>query len=368
LTLIEMQSTMQRIIHRKQERIVALTLRTAEKKIEANIQKEWYENGLILMEIRDRRLYKEKYGTFEEYVEKRWDWSRVRAHHMISAAQNYQLLAAQNVNKNAVFVNKTDPIQLPKNEAQVRPLSSLETPEERVHVWKMAVDAAEEQGKTTPTMAIVEKAVEEFKAEPISLNPVDAPDYKFTSSSSGVLYGSGLLLGTKVQTAGENDECYTPAYAVKALLPHLEKFIGKTIWCPFDKESSQFVQVLREHGHTVVHSHIDQGLDFYVTDPDQWDVMVSNPPFTNKRQIFERAISFGKPFALIMSNTWLNDAAPKQIFRDINFQLLMFEERMKFLNQDNSENKITFSSSYFCRDFLTDAIMFDSLKEYGYGE
>ena len=75
---------------------MALTLRTAERKIEANIQKEWYENGLILMEIRDRRLYKEKYGTFEEYVEKRWDWARARAYKMIDAAQNYQLLEAQN--------------------------------------------------------------------------------------------------------------------------------------------------------------------------------------------------------------------------------------------------------------------------------
>jgi hypothetical protein len=309
------------------------------------------------MEIRDRRLYKEKYGTFEEYVEKRWDWGPRRPYQMIDAAQNYQLLASNSVHQNGSLVHKTDPIPLPKNESQVRPLSSLETPEERVHVWKMAVDAAEEQGKATPTRAIVEKAVEEFKADPVILEPVAKPEIKFTSSSSGVLYADGA-----------NDECYTPAYAVKALLPHLEKFRGQTIWCPFDKPDSNFVIVLREAGHKVIHSHIDQGLDFYSTDPDQWDVMVSNPPFTNKRQIFERAISFGKPFALIMSNTWLNDAAPKQVFRNINFQLLMFEERMKFLNQDNSENKITFSSSYFCRDFLTDAIMFDSLKGYGYGE
>jgi len=46
---------------------------------------------------------------------------------------------------------------------------------------------------------------------------------------------------------------------------------------------------------------------------------------------------------------------------------LMFEERMKFMNQDNSENKITFSSSYFCVDVLDQQIMFDSLKGYGYG-
>ena len=32
--------------------------------------------------------------------------------------------------------------------------------------------------------------------------------------------------------------------------------------------------------------------------------------FTNKRAFFERAIELGKPFALLMANTWLNDRAP----------------------------------------------------------
>jgi hypothetical protein len=336
---------------------MALTLRAAERKIEANIQKEWYENGLILMEIRDRELYKAKYASFENYVSERWDWNRDRAYKMISGAQNYQLLAGANVSQNAVLGYTGSPSILPKNERQVRPLDSLSEPEEKVHVWNMAVAEAVERGKKVPTQAIVEECVTAFKAAPVELAPVERPSFTFTSNSPDVLYSHG-----------DNDECYTPAYAVRALLPHLERFRGKTIWCPFDLETSQFVVVLREAGHTVIHSHISQGLDFYNTDPVDWDLIVSNPPFTAKRRIFERAIEFGKPFALIMSNTWLNDSAPKQIFKNINFQILMFEERMKFLNQDNDENRITFSSSYFCRDFLEDAITFDSLKEYGYGD
>lgn len=88
---------------------------------------------------------------------------------------------------------------------------------------------------------------------------------------------------------------------------------------------------------------------------------MSNPPFTNKRKIFERALEFDKPFALIMSNTWLNDSAPKQIFRDKELQLLMFEERMKFSNNGKIENKITFSSSYFCYKFLPKQIIMEKL-------
>lgn len=42
----------------------------------------------------------------------------------------------------------------------------------------------------------------------------------------------------------KGDEYYTPRYAVEIILPYLEKF--SHIWCPFDKEHSQFVKVLQE--------------------------------------------------------------------------------------------------------------------------
>ena len=43
---------------------------------------------------------------------------------------------------------------------------------------------------------------------------------------------------------GKNDECETLDYAVKPILKYLPK--DKTIWCPFDKETSQFyIQLCR---------------------------------------------------------------------------------------------------------------------------
>jgi hypothetical protein len=99
--------------------------------------------------------------------------------------------------------------------------------------------------------------------------------------------------------------------------------------------------------------------------PDEhWDVIVSNPPFTNKRKFFERALSLGKPFALLLSNTWLNDSAPKQIFTDKDLQLLMFDKRMEFIQTDSRvNNKITFSSSYFCWNFLPKQIIMAKLEK-----
>ena len=154
----------------------------------------------------------------------------------------------------------------------------------------------------------------------------------------------------------------TPRYGVLPIVKYLPK--DKIIWCPFDKEDSEFVKVLTEQGYKVVYSHIENGQDFYTYEPEEWDILVSNPPFTNKRQIFERALSFDKPFALIMSNTWLNDSAPKQIFRDKQLQILFFEERMKFSNNGVVQNKITFSSSYFCYNLLPKDIVMDKLSNY----
>lgn len=160
---------------------------------------------------------------------------------------------------------------------------------------------------------------------------------------------------------GKNDECYTLDYAVEPILKYIPK--GATVWCPFDKVDSEFVQQISKN-NMVIFSHIEKDMDFFEYEPIvHWDVMISNPPFTNKRKFFERALSFGKPFALIMTNTWLNDAAPKQLFKDKELQLLMFDKRMEFSVNGVIDKKITFSSSYYCWNFLPKQIIMETLNK-----
>ena len=160
---------------------------------------------------------------------------------------------------------------------------------------------------------------------------------------------------------GKNDECYTPKNAVVPIIKYIpKKYI---VWCPFDKEDSEFVIELKRAGYEVVNSHIEYGQDFYEYEPKKWDCIISNPPYTNKRKIFERALSFNKPFALLMSNTWLNDSAPKQLFRNKQLQLLMFEERIKYINNGVVNNKITFSSSYYCYNLLPKDIIMEKIEQ-----
>jgi hypothetical protein len=162
-------------------------------------------------------------------------------------------------------------------------------------------------------------------------------------------------------SVGDNDECYTPSYGVTPILKYIPKNV--VVWCPFDTEESEFVKQISNQ-NSVVYSHISLRQDFFTYEPYHWDIIVSNPPFTNKRKFFERALSFNKPFALIMTNTWLNDSAPKQLFKNKDLQLLMFDKRMKFNNPDGRSNdKITFSSSYYCWNFLPKQIIMENLND-----
>ena len=160
--------------------------------------------------------------------------------------------------------------------------------------------------------------------------------------------------------SGGGDEAYTPAYGVTPIIKYIPK--DAKVWCPFDTKESEFVKQISQT-NSIEYSHISEGKDFFTYETFHWDVIVSNPPFTNKRKYFERALSFGKPFALIMTNTWLNDSAPKQLFKDKDLQLLMFDKRMKFISPDGRPNdKITFSSSYYCWNFLPKQIVMEELK------
>jgi len=160
-------------------------------------------------------------------------------------------------------------------------------------------------------------------------------------------------------SADANDECYTPDYAVQAILEYIPH--DAIVWCPFDTHESEFVIQIRKT-NKVVYSHIKDGKDFFNYEPKKWDMIISNPPFSNKRLFFERALSFNKPFALIMTNTWLNDKFSKWVYHEAKreMQLLMFDKRIHFLNNKTVKKNTTFSSSYFCCDFLPKQII---LKE-----
>lgn len=116
-----------------------------EKIIEKGIR-TFIEVGTALLEIKDRRLYREKFKTFEIYCHDRWGFGAHRAYQLIDASVVVQELS-------------TTVDILPANESQARPLVGLE-PDEQKEVWSIAVESTD--GK--PTGKAVQDAVATVKA------------------------------------------------------------------------------------------------------------------------------------------------------------------------------------------------------------
>jgi hypothetical protein len=158
-----------------------------------------------------------------------------------------------------------------------------------------------------------------------------------------------------------DDESYTPKYGVLPILKYIPE--DAIVWCPFDTEESEYVKEIGKT-HKVVYSHINKGQDFFEYEPNEWDIMISNPPFKNKRQFFERALSFNKPIGLLMTCAWLNDKYSKWVFKEANrdMELLLFDKRIHFEQYGETKKKTTFSSAYFCSGLLPKQIIIEEMQ------
>jgi len=153
-----------------------------------------------------------------------------------------------------------------------------------------------------------------------------------------------------VSKTGKGDEYYTPKYVVEILLPYLKKKENiKTIWCPCDREESEFVKVLFKAGYNVIYSHIDYGQDFLTFEPlEEYDAIITNPPFSIKNDIIKRCIELDKPFALLLSATCIQSKSLINILsRAKKFEFLMLDRRISY-----NGDRPPFPSWYFTSQIL----------------
>ena len=154
------------------------------------------------------------------------------------------------------------------------------------------------------------------------------------------------------------DEYYTPSILVNMLIPYLEKwerdFIEREgyrplIWLPFDTEDSQYYKILKTR-FQVVRSHLNDDKDFFTYQPSQFDIIVSNPPFSKKLEIMERiAFDLKRPFVLLMNMMAINYQNIGNFFQFVGkeIQFIIPDKKVSF-----DGNTSSFCSGYVCYDFI----------------
>lgn len=135
-----------------------------------------------------------------------------------------------------------------------------------------------------------------------------------------------------------DDEWYTPYESAEDLCRYALLLAPKNIivWAPFDNENSNIVKVLKEWGYQVVYSHLSEGKDFYQYEPEKWDIIISNPPFKNKRIMLQRMLSFKKPFYLLMGTSMFMQNGLASTLNHLHFYFLPVP-LIYFNNKDESK-------------------------------
>lgn len=136
-----------------------------------------------------------------------------------------------------------------------------------------------------------------------------------------------------------DDEYYTPDYAWQMIEDYLPK--NKVIWEAFNGDGTS-TNHLREMGCNVVS---DPDANFF--ENNLGEIVVSNPPFSIKKEVLERLYILNKPFILIMPSHSLYNEYMRPFLSDMT--LIAPRKRIAFISSNGELTKrCPFFSTFFC--------------------
>jgi hypothetical protein len=142
----------------------------------------------------------------------------------------------------------------------------------------------------------------------------------------------------------KHDDYMTPKYAWENIEQYIPK--DKVIWEAFygDGESGNH---LRELGFNVIHEPID----FF--ENNKGDIIVSNPPFSQSKQVMDRLYELDKPFVIIFPSSKINTQYFRK-WKDKALQIIIPRKRIHFDKKVEGETPKDYKSScnfdcfYYC--------------------
>ena len=159
----------------------------------------------------------------------------------------------------------------------------------------------------------------------------------------------------------KNDEYYTPTYAVEPILKYLKP--NSVVWCPFDKQESEFVKVLTKNGFKVIYGHIETGQDFFEVESPKCDYIISNPPYSLKGEVFKKLFEINKPFAMLINFQGIFDHKQRfEMFKNNRTEMLWLSPRVNYIKpEQTTASGVPFQSGYLCSGIFENQLNFEFL-------
>ena len=161
------------------------------------------------------------------------------------------------------------------------------------------------------------------------------------------------MAGFHTKTFLKHDDYMTPKYAwenIKHLIPE-----NIVIYEPFygDGKSGEILTELLPNNN-IIHEEIDF-FEHYINSFD-YDMVISNPPFTKYKEILTALLEADKPFILIMPSSKINTQTFRTLFKNKNdkLQIIIPRTRIHFEKKVDGDIPIDYKSScnfdcfYYC--------------------
>ena len=126
---------------------------------------------------------------------------------------------------------------------------------------------------------------------------------------------------------GNSNDFQTPPESLEPLLPYLKK--EWTIWeCACGK--GNLVKELERLEYNIIGTDVLTGQDFLTYQPEKFDCIITNPPFSIKQKFIERCYQLNKPFALLLPLTTFETAKRQELFKKYGLEVIFFDKRINF--------------------------------------
>ena len=132
----------------------------------------------------------------------------------------------------------------------------------------------------------------------------------------------------KLLEAGHTDEIYTPAYALKPLLPFIPpsvKVVWETAW-----GQGHLAKHLSDAGYSVAGG---PGEDFFLPfdSHQEAEMTITNPPYSIKDKWIKRTYEIGLPFALLLPVAAIGGKRRTRLYTKYGMQLIVPDCRVNFI-------------------------------------
>ncbi len=146
------------------------------------------------------------------------------------------------------------------------------------------------------------------------------------------------------KTFAVHDDYMTPASAWHNIAHLLPK--DKVLWEPFYGDGTSGQNLRNATGCEVIH----KPEDFFTYEAG--DIVVTNPPFSKKKEVFARLKALGKPFVAICPASMLTTQYIRQLFAGEHLQIVIPRRRIQFGKLEGGNvtwpNKCNFDCFYYC--------------------